>query len=241
MKSWADNGGVSLPASRSHRGNSRFFGFVNRRPRWGLSARGWLAAVVALLVAGVGVIHGIHPFLAISEVTDASILVIEGWVSSALHESIAAQVRRRGYEKIVIVRGLRPIGDDIESGRHSAALLAQTLRRATRVRSVQTLHFPLPARDRTFQAACETRRWLAEHSGDTTSVNVLTVGPHGRRSRLLFQRALGSSVSVGVISIPDSEYEAGRWWRSSPGVRSVIGEVVAYIYARAWFASYTCA
>ncbi len=93
MKSWVDNGGVSLPASRSRRGDSRFFGFVNRRPRWGLSARGWLAAVVGFLVVGVGLIRGVYPFLALTEVTDASILVIEGWASSALHESIAAQVK----------------------------------------------------------------------------------------------------------------------------------------------------
>ena len=196
--------------------------------RDGLSACGWLASVVGFLVVGVGLIRGIHPFLAATEVTDTSILVVEGWVSSALlgTSTHSPSERGGGYENIVIVRGLRPIGDDIESGRYSAAFLAQTLRGETSVRSVQTVLFNLAARDRTFQAACETRRWLAKHSAATTSVNVLTVGPHGRRSRLLFQRALGSTVSVGVISIPDAEYDAGGWWRSSPGVRSVIGEVV---------------
>jgi hypothetical protein len=35
------------------------------------------------------------------------------------------------------------------------------------------------------------------------------------------------------MSSPD--YDPGHWWRSSDGFREVIGEVIAYFYARSCF------
>jgi hypothetical protein len=36
-------------------------------------------------------------------------------------------------------------------------------------------------------------------------INVITVGVHARRSRVLFEKALGPDVEVGVISVVDRE------------------------------------
>jgi hypothetical protein len=51
----------------------------------------------------------------------------------------------------------------------------------------------------------------------------------------LFQRALGKGVTVGVTSVTDREYDPERWWQSSSGVRDVLGETLAYVYARFFF------
>jgi len=67
------------------------------------------------------------------------------------------------------------------------------------------------------------------------SFDVVTQDAHARRTRLLFQKAFGNGVSVGIISIPNPDYDAKRWWRYSEGVREVIGEGIAYIYARFFF------
>jgi len=40
---------------------------------------------------------------------------------------------------------------------------------------------------------------------------------------------------IGVIAVPDRDYDAKRWWSSSEGVRDVIDELVAYVYARLIF------
>jgi hypothetical protein len=40
---------------------------------------------------------------------------------------------------------------------------------------------------------------------------------------------------VGVIAAPDPEYDANKWWASSSGVRTLIGETIAYLYARFLF------
>ena len=66
-------------------------------------------------------------------------------------------------------------------------------------------------------------------------INVVTEDVHARRTRLLFQEALGPDVKVGIIAVPSPEYEARHWWRYSEGVREVIGESIAYVYARFLF------
>jgi hypothetical protein len=40
---------------------------------------------------------------------------------------------------------------------------------------------------------------------------------------------------VGIISVPDPDYDASHWWRSSDGVREVLDEGIAYIYAKFFF------
>jgi hypothetical protein len=69
----------------------------------------------------------------------------------------------------------------------------------------------------------------------TTSVDIVSIGPHARRSRLLYQKALGDKVKVGVIAIEDKRFDPDHWWQSSVGVRSVMGETIAYLYARFFF------
>ena len=67
------------------------------------------------------------------------------------------------------------------------------------------------------------------------SFNVLTLGVHARRSRLLFRKAFGSDLPIGVIAVQNREYDPVRWWSSSEGAKEVISEGVAYLYARFFF------
>jgi hypothetical protein len=67
------------------------------------------------------------------------------------------------------------------------------------------------------------------------SINVLTAGAHARRTRLLYQKALGRNVTVGIIAASNPDYNPKQWWRYSDGVREVIGESIAYIYAKFFF------
>jgi hypothetical protein len=46
---------------------------------------------------------------------------------------------------------------------------------------------------------------------------------------------LGPGVKVGIISEPNPDYDAAHWWRSSAGVREVIDESIAYVYAKFFF------
>ncbi len=90
-------------------------------------------------------------------------------------------------------------------------------------------------RDRTYATAVSLKHWWREHDMAPTKVNLITGGPHARRSRLMFEKALGKGVTVGVIAIPAKDYDEQHWWRYSQGVRIVIGETLAYTYARLLF------
>jgi uncharacterized SAM-binding protein YcdF (DUF218 family) len=90
-------------------------------------------------------------------------------------------------------------------------------------------------RDRTYSAALALRHWLDQQGTNVKAINVVTADTHARRTRLLFQKALGTDISVGVIAVPNPDYDARRWWRYSEGVRDVISESVAYLYAKFFF------
>ena len=63
------------------------------------------------------------------------------------------------------------------------------------------------------------------------SIDVISFGAHARRSWILFEKVF-SSVNVGIVAISPNEYDTSRWWLSSAGVRNVISESIAYLYAR---------
>lgn len=62
------------------RPESRLWGCLSRRARWGLSPRGCiLISVLGLLLVAVAML-GLHPFLAATSRVETRILVVEGWV-----------------------------------------------------------------------------------------------------------------------------------------------------------------
>ena len=70
------------------------------------------------------------------------------------------------------------------------------------------------------------------HHMRVCSLNVLTEIVHARRSQLLFSKALGPEISVGIIAIPNPDYDARRWWRSSEGLKDLFSESLGCFYAR---------
>lgn len=56
------------------RSSSKLGGMLIRKERWGLSWRG------RVLMAGWGLVLGIHPFQAVTHRVPAHVLVVEGWV-----------------------------------------------------------------------------------------------------------------------------------------------------------------
>ena len=55
--------------------------------------------------------------------------------------------------------------------------------------------------------------------------------PHARRSKMMFTKVFGKNVAIGIIALNDPLYDPKHWWRTSEGVREVLGEAIAYMYA----------
>ena len=83
--------------------------------------------------------------------------------------------------------------------------------------------------------ALALRDWFRDHNLVIHRFNVLTEDCHARRTQLLFQEAFGKKFTVGVIPVSNPDFNPKDWWRYSDGVREVIGESIAYIYARFLF------
>ena len=90
-------------------------------------------------------------------------------------------------------------------------------------------------RDRTYRSAVALRNWFREHDMLVSGINVVTEDLHARRTRLLFQKAFGNEVHVGIIAVPHLDYPANQWWLYSEGVKDVVSESAAYVYARFLF------
>jgi uncharacterized SAM-binding protein YcdF (DUF218 family) len=100
---------------------------------------------------------------------------------------------------------------------------------------VQMVPSHVIGRDRTYSSVIALRDWFREHELRVNSLNIITEGAHARRTRLLFQEALGSKAAVGVIAARSPDYDSRRWWRYSEGVEEVLEESVGYLYAKFFF------
>lgn len=213
------------------------WGLLVRKPRWSLSWRGWLVGVLLVSCVGAVVFFTILPFLAVTHREKTDILVVEGWILPCTMEEAAGEFSNGGYQRVYTtggpVEGLRKyISDYSTAASIGAGLLRQAGVPAERIQMVPAR---ASARDRTYNAAVALKIWFQSNHIAPSAINVATEGCHARRTRLLFQKAFGKEVTIGIISLPNCDYDPKRWWRYSAGVREVIGEGIAYIYARFFF------
>jgi uncharacterized SAM-binding protein YcdF (DUF218 family) len=214
-----------------------FWGLFDRRERWSLSCRGRLILVSAVLLAGVLVFQSVYPFLATTHRVDAKVLVVEGWIGEYAIRAAVKEFQSNHYERIFTTGGpVEGTGGYINDYYTSASVGADLLERNGLANgSVQMVPSRVMDRDRTYGSAVALRTWFREHNMSVSSIDVVTEDLHGRRTRLLFQKALGDKIAVGVIAIPSPDYDAKQWWRYSAGVKEVISEALAYLYARLLF------
>jgi hypothetical protein len=187
-----------------------------------------LGFVIALVV-----LQGAHSFLAVTDRIPAETLIVEAWIPTYTLNQAASEFASGHYQRVLVVRPVYETGDKYESGRYLGDYMAATLVQCGVPRdSVDTLFCSVVEKDRTYHSALAAKHWLEQNGIAAKSIDVATLGPHARRSRLLYEKALGKDVKVGVIALKDLNYDPNHWWRSSEGVREVLGESIAYLYAR---------
>lgn len=193
----------------------------------------WIAAALALVVwFGAN----IHDFLTITAPVDANVLVVEGWVwdSAAMREA-AQEFNRGGYDTVVSVGILSSARESGLMQGNSAELAAKRLKefglddRVIKVLAVSNVN-----QHRTYASALAVKHWLADKKTQVVGINVFTLGAHARKSLVLFKRAFGQSVSVGVIAGTEDSYAPDRWWLSVRGIYTVLRKTIGYLYAEWW-------
>jgi uncharacterized SAM-binding protein YcdF (DUF218 family) len=163
--------------------------------------------------------------------------VVEGWIHEYAIRAAADEFRRGSYERVFTTGGpVQGTGGYINDFMTSASVGADLLRKAgVPDQSLQMVPSRVMDRDRTYGSAVALRNWFREHKMVVSGIDVVTEDLHARRTRLLFEKALGDKVAVGVIAIPNPDYDAKRWWRYSEGLKDVLSEAATYVYARLLF------
>jgi hypothetical protein len=207
-----------------------------RRPCLVPTWRGWLLLVVVFGTVAYVSIRRAYPFLAVSDPRPGGILVVEGWGADYALEAAVADFKQFSYEKVYVTGGPIEFGAPLSSYKTYAELgTATLLALGMSSNVVQAVPAPRVKKDRTYACAVALKTWLDENRVQVTRINLMTVGPHARRSRLLFQKAFGKETPIGVVAIAEPDYEGRRWWKSSLGFRAVTSEAIAYLYARFLF------
>jgi len=213
------------------------WGLLSRKQRWSLSWRGGMILASALLLVGALCIKSVYPFLAMTHRVKADTLVVEGWIHEYAIRAAVKEFQRNHYQRVFTTGG--PVvgsGGYINDFNTSASVGADLLKRnGLADGSVQVVSSRVMDRDRTYGSAVALRNWFRDHNMAVSGIDVVTEDLHARRTRLLFQKALGDKLTVGVIAIANPDYDAKHWWSYSEGVKQVVSEATAYIYTRFLF------
>ncbi|HBB30514.1 MAG TPA: cytosine deaminase [Cyanobacteria bacterium UBA9273] len=175
----------------------------------------------------------IYPFLAVNSPIAADVLVVEGWLPDYAIKGAISEFNRGSYRKLITTGIPLPKGYYLAEYKSFAELSAATLL-ALGFNQEQLVAIPASnvIQHRTYTTAVALREWLLTSDLNVKSINLYTYGPHTRRSWIIFKAVLAPEIKVGAIAAQPQEYDAQAWWQSSEGVRTVIGEAIAYIYAR---------
>ena len=212
---------------------SRLFRLTTIRERRVLTATGWVVLSMVLGLVLVSMILFIHSFLAPIKPVEGGVLVVIGQFSDYSLKEIKDRFEEGHYKLLVTVGGKYTTGHPMaqyksEADWTASRLNAQGVLLGKIIPIAITIY---PMKDRTYHKALAVKKGLNKAGFAQASIDVVSSGVHARRTWVLFEKVF-SSVDVGVIAIRPDNYDTSRWWLFSEGVRSVISESVAYLYAR---------
>jgi hypothetical protein len=214
-----------------------------RRHVWLPTLWGVLLVLVAFAAVAVALIANAPAYLAVTEPArgangnGARVLIVEGWMDDRELDQAVGVFRSGHYERIVTTGGPietwvgipLPWKDYAERG--ARYLAAHGLADAT----IDAVSAPASAQDRTFLSAVVVRDWAASQRVRLDSVDLLSVGVHARRSRMMFRAAFGPGVEVGVIAAQPALHDPQRWWKTSIGAKAVLGESISLAWTACCF------
>lgn len=205
---------------------------IKRQEMWMLTLQGWVSVFITAALLLVFMISHIHPFLAVTSPIKADALVVEGWLSDEALKQVVAEISTGSYRQIFTTGGPVERGSYLLEYKNFAEIAAATLKQMG-VPKEKLVVVPTPKviKDRTYASAVAFHQWLLTSNDQIKSINLFTNDAHARRSWLIYKQILAPKIKVGVIAAEPSEYDPKKWWVYSEGVRTVISEAIAYIYA----------
>jgi hypothetical protein len=206
-----------------------------RKEIWVPTWKGWIILLAAFAAFVVGAVTFTPKFLAPTKPLGARVLVVEGWISDTGLER-AIQLHATNQYALVISSG-----QNIEKGMDISHYNTYAELGASRMinlgfKGTNLVKVPaLPStRDRTYHSALAVRNFLLTNTTHR-SIDIISDSVHSRRTWLLYEKACGPEIKVGIIANPNDGFTSRNWWKTSNGVRIVLNEAIGYIYARLVF------
>jgi uncharacterized SAM-binding protein YcdF (DUF218 family) len=195
---------------------------------------GWLlllAFIFALCMLGA---RNVYTFLAPNEPVGAHTLVVEGWLAPKELDQAIQTFKTGNYSRIVTTGGPTE-WPETKYGNYAAMAADYLAQHGVPHDLILVVPAPPSAQERTFLSAVMLRESAQRLGIKFDAIDLFSSGAHARRSRLLFQMALGPKVSVGVISGRPQGYNPDAWWRSSEGVESIIFQSIGLVWVKCFF------
>lgn len=177
------------------------------------------------------IVRSIYPFLAINDPIEANILIVEGWAPDVVEHTIK-EFNQKKYEKIITIGGQLTQGHLCKYDNYADLAKASLISYGIEPQSIISLPAPPVKQNRTMASMNEVRKWLRKQDQENSfkAFNIISHGPHTRRSKYLLRKTLHTSVEIGSIAVKPTQYNSEKWWTNSAGIRSVLYEVMAYTY-----------
>ena len=184
-----------------------------------------LAATAALLVR-----FEAYPFLAMQAPVESDVLVVEGWVVDEVLARAAAWGASNGVRKIVATGGPIETGSYLTEWKTYAEMTVARMEKLGLGETFELAAAPAEKvrRGRTRESARALR--AAWGGAGPRAFNLASEGFHARRSWRAFRDVFGEGTAVGCVALEPTGYDGSDWWSCSEGVRSMVGEWVAYLY-----------
>lgn len=206
--------------------------FIERQEIWMLTFQGWLIAFFVSICILFFIFTNLYSFLAVTSPIKTDVMVIEGWITDGALKQAVAEIERGNYSQIFTTGIPVEIGHYLAKYKTFADICTASLREMG-VPESKIISVPTPGviKDRTEAGAVAFQKWLEHENYQVKSVNLFTANAHARRSWLIFKRVLEPHMKVGIIASVPENYTPQTWWKTSEGVRVVLSESIAYLYA----------
>jgi uncharacterized SAM-binding protein YcdF (DUF218 family) len=156
------------------------------------------------------------------------VLVVEGWIGNEGIRAAAREFEEGVYKYIVVTGGLIEVGHGRESPNYAEIAEQELLRAGVPEDRILVAPTGKIERQRTYESALAAWQALRNKDLHPKILNVFTLGPHARRSRLVYAKVYQPETRVGIIAFVPPSYTSEPWWRSRARTKCFLKEIVGY-------------
>ncbi|OVE73415.1 hypothetical protein BVX93_01720 [bacterium B13(2017)] len=174
------------------------------------------------------VFFNIHDFLSVNKPIKADVMIVDRCFPVDKLKIINEDFIKCNYQ-IIITTG-KPVKNK-HYKTHAEHVRNELIKLGLDEEHIKDIPTALVEKDRTYTSAVKIKDWMDNSNIASKTINIYSYGVHSRRSLYLYQKAFGSNYNIGIISLENDRYNLKRWWKSSIGVRTIIDETIAFLYA----------